>query len=349
MTRLCRFQYQHETVQNVAYIFEDFLERCEIEIVKEGKSSDKIEKIDFFSIMHYLPTGLSTFFPRLKTLLIITTRLKEITSQDLKGFDNLEFLKLSDNDLKSLPDDLFVHTKELSSVDLMGNKLESFTSKVFEGRKWAFVDLRENTCINFCYCEGMDFSNFLNVIDAAARKKPQNLMEKIWEMKEFCDFEFVIGSTQYPVNKCVIAAQSSVFALMLKNNEEVKETNRLEIMDCCKDDFEVFLRFLYTSEIEESKVTLSVFNIACSFDVFDLKTTCERIIVNNLSEDDAPKALNYGNFFKSQEVIEAAFAKIKEKYPNDVLSDDLKNDPARVNEIIKLRNLINDLNQTKIE
>lgn len=62
---------------------------------------------------------------------------------------------------------------------------------------------------------------------------------------------------------------------------------------------------------------------------------CEHLTVLNINQIDAVKALKLGNLYSSEDMIEAAFLKVKTTYPDVKISDFLKHKPELVEEIIK--------------
>lgn len=101
-------------------------------------------------LMRKIPTGLSEIFPNLETLSINQCGLEVITKDDLTGFKNLKALLLPNNDLTSLPSNLFEENKFVEKISCMNNKLTSIGRNMLDPLlKVSVVDLRHNFCINF--------------------------------------------------------------------------------------------------------------------------------------------------------------------------------------------------------
>jgi hypothetical protein len=299
-------------------------------------------------------------------LFVIKTKLKEVASKDLFGLSSLQHLEMTNNDLKSLPDDLFTHTKKLKMICFDHNKLEFMSSRLLDlipDAQWEGVSFEKNTKINAFYLpieeKGLksvkELKDLIDLSCSPHRNNPQgtttNEFKKLWELRQFSDFKIVVGTKEVSVHKCVLAAQSPVFASMLENDEQVKATNKLEIKDCNEEAVEEFLRGLYTGEIENEENNLDLFSLACTFDVEVLKTAYEGIVIKTLNEDTALKALKLGTLYKSDKIIEVAASEVKKMLPGEIKLEALKRKPERIEEIVevmdankRLKKLIEDFN-----
>jgi BTB/POZ domain len=152
---------------------------------------------------------------------------------------------------------------------------------------------------------------------------------------DFADFTIFAGSKEFRVHKRVLAAQSSVFANMLKNDEQVKATSKFEIEDFSKEVVKEFLRSFYTIDNARGEHALELFRLACKFKFEDLMKANKTLVIKNLDEHNAIDVLKLGNQQKSNEIIKAAFSHLKKVFPNEIKSDALKHKPERVEEIVK--------------
>lgn len=73
------------------------------------------------SVCHYMPIGLTKFFPNLEALRIEKSGLRSIQKFDLYEFRNLSVLLLNDNKLMTLDIGLFEFTPNLKHVDFLNN------------------------------------------------------------------------------------------------------------------------------------------------------------------------------------------------------------------------------------
>jgi Leucine-rich repeat (LRR) protein len=232
---------------------------------KEGKSNFDVEKVEIcLSAVDFFPRGLGKVFPNLKTVLISNCGLKEISRDDLKGLENLEHLYLSNNELVSLPSDLFCDMKKLKSIAFKRNKLERMSSKLLDPIKnvLQYAEFYGNTKINSCFSYGsLDFSleKLMNLIDNDCElpfdEQPSKaeiateVVESLWASRRFSDFIIVVGSNEIPVHKSVLGIQSPVFAAIFESDMKERIEGKMEIEEFSASAVEDFLRFFYTGEI----------------------------------------------------------------------------------------------------
>lgn len=373
------------------------LKRCIVASLKGnhqiGKTTRDVESLTFqkLAVLH-LPSGLGNFFPNLIKLNIFDCGLKQISSDNLIGLENLEELWANDNLLISLPDDLFTHTRKLARIDFSCNKLDFMSSKILDPLdidNLEVIDFRLNKIIDKIYFPGHDesvesvddmkkhldsvrpfpvnamtvarrnvadecpvsgsrpisVSSFAQVKAVTAVKHNEALVmenlpcfEKIWKLGKFSDFTVVAGARKFHVHKCVLAVQSSFFASMFENDEEVMNSNTLEIKGYSEESVEVFLHFLYTSRVMEAKNPLEVYSLVSTFndeaEVSELKSRFESISISNISKQNALTALKLGNLHNCTDMIDAAFEIIKQMIPM-ALGDHLKNQPEKLEKILE--------------
>lgn len=75
-------------------------------------------------LVKYFPKGLPALLPNLEELTITECNMEKIVAEDLKGFQNLRILNLSNNCLTHLPDDLFQFVPQLKQACFRGNSIE---------------------------------------------------------------------------------------------------------------------------------------------------------------------------------------------------------------------------------
>jgi Leucine-rich repeat (LRR) protein len=141
-----------------------------------GKSNKDVKRIYFHTTVNFIPRRLGDFFPKVTELEIFGRGLKEICREDLSQFRNLTTLWLKNNELKSLPDDLFEDTTKLNYILFADNKIESMSSKLFKpiiNNQFRFISFIKNTKINKSY-HGQGgtaaWDEFMKIIDAQCKK-----------------------------------------------------------------------------------------------------------------------------------------------------------------------------------
>lgn len=111
---------------------------------------------------------------------------------------------------------------------------------------------------------------------------------------------------------------------------------------------EDFLRCLYTGKIQDGTNAMELFALAAKYNVQKMKSIFERAILHKVGEDNALEVLNLANLYNSEKLKEKVFEHIKRKFPEVVLSKDLKNQPEVVKKLIEGKRKIKLKNQPEI-
>lgn len=363
-------------------------ERIELNSVlgrqKSGKTNEDVEilEIDFPNKIHYLPSGLAKIFPKLKCLEVRCCGLKELNAEDLRGLSNIEKLRIVNNPVTTLPDDLLIHTKKMRILLFESNQLKVMSSELINeipDKQWETISFKRNAKINaIYYSNSIDYLKHLQILKLkmdllrpaqevhkdnlsgapsnTAGSSSKNCDKKrtkskpnkkaasgsnfndLLALKDLCDFTVLVGFRKIPVHKVVLACRSSVFADMIKQNKNV---NKFEVgNDFSEKSVDAFLRSMYTLEVESDDNALELFELAAKFDVPELKSMYEQIVIKNMNSDTAIKALKLGNCHKSDVMVDAAFDNIKTEYPKSITSRGLKRKPEAIEDILNLKETI---------
>lgn len=138
----------------------------------------------------------------------------------------------------------------------------------------------------------------------------QRLLEHI-ASPEQADFTFEVGGRKLQAHKFILSARSPVFARMLSNNS-FKETQQsaMIVTDVSPSTFEIFLRFIYRAEVPNLSVfgAVELIKLAEKYDFGDLKSICETVLVNKLSQIDCYNIYLMAHRYNcSKELITKAF------------------------------------------
>ena len=329
-----------------------------------GKTNTDVESLSISGTrVEYFPRGLSTIFPRLTHVRINCCGLKEISRKDFEGLNNIEYLSLSNNDLKSLPNDLFVETPKLQRIYLDNNKIQRLSSKIFDpldlkNLKTFFLSENNSSKVDFQQGGQTTLEAIMKEIDAKflppieealieprePPTKPENRFKKCEEYYasgKLSDFTIKVRDKEYKVHKIVLAVQSSVFESMFNENDgdDVKVFEKIKIMS--DDAFEDFLRYFYFGTIRSEDNATELFGLAVEFGVATLKFECEEIILRNLNELISLEVFNIAHLHGSEVLKKAAFALIKKSLPE--ISDNLINTPEVVNNLANAKRHLDEL------
>ncbi|KAG5667916.1 hypothetical protein PVAND_015881 [Polypedilum vanderplanki] len=83
------------------------------------------------TIIHFLPINLKEAFPKIQTLKVFNSSLKEVKKENFEGFLNLTNLELNKNILEKLQSDTFESLIKLEKIVLSGNKIKYLHGSIF--------------------------------------------------------------------------------------------------------------------------------------------------------------------------------------------------------------------------
>jgi Leucine-rich repeat (LRR) protein len=112
--------------------------------------SQNVKSVRFESqTMNFMPKGLEKLLPQIERISIYNSNLKEIKKEDLAPFPMLKNLWISDNDLETLPSNLFEANPELIYVQFTYEKLKYVGENILSPlKKLEYADFSDNPCID---------------------------------------------------------------------------------------------------------------------------------------------------------------------------------------------------------
>lgn len=114
-------------------------------IHEDGKKDSDVRGLDFFGHdLSCFPKNLYKKFPNLKRLRIIKCTLKTISQDDLAGLVKLETLDLSENEIATLPDNVFQNMKCLQNINFSSNNLGKISYKVISPLRKSLITANFN-------------------------------------------------------------------------------------------------------------------------------------------------------------------------------------------------------------
>jgi hypothetical protein len=106
------------------------------------------------------------------------------------------------------------------------------------------------------------------------------------------DVTLKVKDKEFKAHKVVLAAASPVFEAMFKEGTKEREDNYVNIEDMDSDVFEVFLRYLYSGQVDKlAEMFTDLFTAADKYDVQLLREICMQQMVKNISVDNAVEML----------------------------------------------------------
>lgn len=235
-----------------------------------GKTDNDVDFVEFYDCnIGKVPQGLTRLFKNLKSLKIYESNLKEISSNDLIEYENLEILSFIKNELEFLPNDLFKNFKNLKSISFKENHLKIIGHEILdELDKLEIVDLRKNSNYDIRYSiheNTMTIEDFkCKIFDAYLEKEPEynrifprlhhgNIgkdLENLIKTDDFKDIKIRVGLQEVSAHRLVLAARSSFFRKFFKNNSvPVFFENEVKF-----ENVKIILDFIYNGNLPEGEV-----------------------------------------------------------------------------------------------
>lgn len=279
------------------------------------------------------PLDLTSFYPYLSHLRIIECGMLSITREDLKEFELLVSLDLSNNKLKTLPDNLLEGMFQLRRISFAENDLESFSSAVLKpvSETLEFADFRRNKNISewFESPHHSTFERLCETIDALCQPTDKSLktiavkaasqsraFESQFLSGKFSDITFCTVNKKYNVHKNILAAQSPIFDRLFEECDEIIYRYQNDIFPFISDHVvEEFFRFFYTGSIKYSANVMELLAMSVDFDVPILHSLCLTTIEENMDKDNALEMFDYAVEKNHPKLKRAAFEILKTNHP----------------------------------
>ena len=129
------------------------------------------------------------------------------------------------------------------------------------------------------------------------------------------DVTLNVQNKEFKAHKVVLAAASPVFKAMFKEGTKEHRDNYVVIRDIKKDVFEVFLRYLYTGQVDKlDEKCLDLLVTADKYDVQPLKEICAQHMAKNISVDNAVDILALAHRHSIDSVKTVASVYLKDNF-----------------------------------
>jgi BTB/POZ domain len=313
-----------------------------------GRRDEDVEAISFSdTTVECFPRDLIFFYPGLKAVEINNCGLKNITKKDLIGLENIEELTIDSNELTLLPDNLLSDMPKLKRISFYDNKLEFVNSEVLEpiiNNHPTCINFQKNTKINMYYSADAIGSlkelmnelkkNYSRIVidDDAEEPRKESPPQVKWSLESSTDFVIVAGSEEFRCHKSVIECCSQFVKISLNDTT----INCIRIDESFEEAIKIFLRFAYTGKLENvsEKNVVKLIAFGYKFDVPEITLSCEEILLKGITEVTAEIVFNIGHQFGLPRAKQAAFAKIKEMFPEIQISPTFLDKPELLKKLI---------------
>lgn len=221
------------------------------------------------SITYYIPSKISDHFKNLVALRIVGCDLRIISKDDLQPCLLLKELLLPDNNIESLPADLFDNTPSLEVLSFSNNKIKFISNQTLTPlMRLKFADFRGNINIDVIYKSGeilpggcltllstLQAKIFLHCrpVDEQVVFTVTSYAHNLWQ-GEFSDFKIQARGEIFKVHKVILAVNSPVFAAMFNHAMEENPKGEMAMEHFAPDTIKEFLAFVYLRQIPTLKM-----------------------------------------------------------------------------------------------
>lgn len=309
----------------------------------------------------------------LEGIVLDGNKLTTVPSDLLIGMDKLESLSFVRNEIEFLSSDLFkpVMTNNWKYIDFWRNESINCSYSVLYGfnldlcepaNKGLFISEMKNSMTEWewinCWLNESDTNWFLpddedddvkslgelmKIIDLKCKKpiseaspidaldSPDPAETETWKSSSLTDFVLIAEKKRFEVHKFILAAHSELLA---KKFEDDDELYGMKLEDTSSKSVEAFLHYVYSGKISADADIAQLLKISTNLQVQALKIICEKLILKNLPSLNAISILQLGNDLKCESIKTAAFAKLRNSFPDIELPDELMNQPEELKELI---------------
>lgn len=327
------------------------------------EESSRLIRAVFFNncVMKNIPKQLNQTFPNLELLSVNNCGLQEITRDDLKGFAHLKHLLLRNNELMTLPGDLFLDNPDIEQISFKANKLLHIGHNILDPLiKLQSADFRRNLRINTKYSVSRFMNNEMRKLNiyhfnklrgkigrmiAHDSMKSTGLkqdIENFLSNDDFKDFTVKIDDKRFLVHKFILAARSPVMNALMKQEPDADE---ISLIDISIESFEKILDFVYDDKFPNDDFILETYAAAALLEILELKEFTASRLISSLNNENALNIFTLADKYKSDDLKQKAFNQIKSLFPDRNLKDELASNPEAVKKLIAAMNEIVKLTQ----
>jgi len=167
-----------------------------------------------------------------------------------------------------------------------------------------------------------DTTEMINCLKDKPLQKLNIRMAKMLTNQTLTDVTFNVKHKEFKAHKVVLAASSPVFEAMFKEGTKEHQDNYVNIEDMDSDVFEMFLRFLYSGEVEKLDDMVSdLLAAADKYDVQPLREICIKQMAKNISADNAVDMLALAHRHSIDSIISVASEYLRKNFVDVTRTD----------------------------
>lgn len=224
----------------------------------------------------------------------------EFRSEDSRYFKiqvklAISILKSDGSEVSKVTSNFFVHHNENAPLPLPRYRtVMEFDSiqDLFDQNRGHLVNDELNILCVYKLISYVEINQIFNFPNYSKKNRMVILdtFEKQWKNREFCDYVLTAPcGRKLHVHRFVLAAQSSVFSAMFKNDMKEKQEASVKIEDISYEVLEEMLRFVYCGKVEklDHETVSGVIDAAEKYQIEPLKNACEEFLLRNLTSENA--------------------------------------------------------------
>ncbi|CAG5094040.1 Similar to spop: Speckle-type POZ protein (Xenopus tropicalis) [Cotesia congregata] len=132
-----------------------------------------------------------------------------------------------------------------------------------------------------------------------------NDIQKLYCIGEGSDIVIKVEGREFKAHKVLLLARSSVFSVMLAQDNTFRQTSEILVPNVKADIFEKLLEFIYTDQVRElDEFAENLLEVAQKFQVKELKHICEVSLSQFLSAENALRTLTLAKRRNSQKLAD---------------------------------------------
>ena len=178
------------------------------------------------------------------------------------------------------------------------------------------------------------------------RKQLSDHFGQMLEDKEFSDVEIHCNGKVFSCHQSILAARSSVLRAMLQAEMREAQTKRIVIQDSTPEIVGEMLRFIYTGDISDEKLSEMVTDLLRVADMYELdflRKICDANLCSSLKVENSIELLVLGDMHHApklkKKALELVAMSMKKIVDTDVYKDLLRQKPDLAWEVNKAKTL----------
>jgi len=146
------------------------------------------------------------------------------------------------------------------------------------------------------------------------RSRLENDLEELFETGRDTDVTFLVQEETFKAHKTLLSFRSPYFKSMFDSKMTEAQTSEINVTDVSPEVFKEMLHFIYSEYLPEysEETTLELFSTADKYGIDDLKSLCQRCLLEHLGPQNVIEVLLVADRVDCKELAEAAAATFRQ-------------------------------------